>query len=84
MRALFFDPQLWKPYSLRRGGATHLYQQTLNWSLVRERGRWNATSTARIYINEGMAEFNRAMLTSKQVAVQNLFLKTLQKAMTQC
>ena len=50
-----------KPYSLRRGGATDLWRTSQNLGLVVMRGRWAQSRTARIYINEGLAvcaEFN--------------------------
>ena len=43
------------PYSLRRGGASHLFRETGNLSLVQERGRWGQASTARIYVDEAVA-----------------------------
>ncbi len=50
-----------RPYSLRRTGATELWRATANIGLVSLRGRWGSSTTARIYINDGlakMAEFN--------------------------
>ena len=45
-----------KPYSLRRGGATHLFRMGNQLSATKVRGRWSNSRTARIYINEAMAE----------------------------
>ena len=42
-----------KPYSLRRGGATSYFKRTRNMPATLERGRWQDTATARIYIAEG-------------------------------
>ena len=39
------------PYSLRRGGATELFLQTGQLSVVEKRGRWQQTRTAKIYIS---------------------------------
>ena len=44
-----------KPYSLRRGGATHMFRTLGTLSPVVVRGRWTNARTARIYINEGLA-----------------------------
>ena len=43
------------PYSLRRGGATELWRQTGSLSRATLRGRWGQASTARIYVNDGLA-----------------------------
>ena len=44
-----------KPYSLRRGGATHFFRETGVLSQVTVRGRWLHAKTARLYINEALA-----------------------------
>ena len=51
-----------RPYSLRRGGATHLYVKGGSLDKVLIVGRWTALKTARIYINSGLA-----MLTELQI-----------------
>ena len=45
-----------RPYSLRRGGATAFYRATRNMSATIERGRWATVRVARIYINDGLAK----------------------------
>ena len=57
-----------KPYSLRRGGATHTYRQTCNMPFVVERGRWADTRTARLYVTEGLALINELQLPVETVA----------------
>ena len=54
-----------RPYSLRRGGATFWFAK--HWSLDKLliSGRWQAAKTARIYINEGMAVLADLKLASK-------------------
>ena len=42
-----------KPYSLRRGGAISFFVHTGSLALALERGRWNQSGTARIYLTEG-------------------------------
>ena len=51
-----------RPYSLRRGGATWWFQKHQNLDRILVQGRWLAHKTARIYINEGLA-----MLTKTQI-----------------
>ena len=65
VEALGYSSATFKPYALRRGGATHLYQESLNWSCVMHRGRWANQTTVRNYVNEGLAERNRAEMTAK-------------------
>ena len=45
-----------RPYSLRRGGATAYYRATRNMPATIERGRWSTARVARIYINDGLAK----------------------------
>lgn len=49
----------YKPYSLRRGGATDLWISSQNYSLVAHTGRWTSEKTLRVYVQESIA-----MLTS--------------------
>ena len=44
-----------RPYSLRRGGATFYFVKTGSLDRVLLLGRWTAVKTARIYINSGLA-----------------------------
>ena len=44
-----------KPYSLRRGGATHHFRSQGQLSRTIVRGRWNSARAARVYINDGIA-----------------------------
>ena len=45
-----------RPYSLRRGGATAFYRATRNMPATIERGPWSTLRVARIYINDGLAK----------------------------
>ena len=62
-RALFADTLTkmnlleygFRPYSLRRGGATHWFQHHGSFDKLLIQGRWAAAKTAKIYINEGLA-----------------------------
>ena len=46
----------WKPYSIRRGGATADFLHHGSFDRTANRGRWSSVKTARIYINESIAE----------------------------
>ena len=62
IQKLKLDKWEFRPYSLRRGGATHLFVKGGSLDKVLLAGRWTALKTARIYINSGLA-----MLTEIQV-----------------
>jgi hypothetical protein len=55
LHALHLQHCGFKPYSLRRGGATHdfMYHQHIQRTLMR--GRWADMRTGRIYITDGSA-----------------------------
>ena len=44
-----------RPYSLRRGGATWWFSRHQSLDKILLQGRWQAPKTARIYINEGLS-----------------------------
>ncbi|CAE8601716.1 unnamed protein product, partial [Polarella glacialis] len=50
-------------YSLRRGGATHLFRITNNMALVCQIGRWGNVKTARIYLTDGLAQLTELNLS---------------------
>ncbi len=43
-----------KPYSLRRGGATHHFRRWGNMSWTMDVGRWSDTRTAKVYVNSAL------------------------------
>ena len=55
-----------RPYSIRRGGATHHFHLNGNMSATVVRGRWSSAKTARIYIEDGLASLAQVRLTSSQ------------------
>jgi len=59
LRTLGVGSHGYKPYSLRRGGATHQYEQVRNLHVLCTRGRWASQSTARLYVSEAAAELTR-------------------------
>ena len=64
------------PYSVRRGGATALFQATQSFSAVADRGRWNKEKTARLYIETALlqmrsrSEVDRSRLAEGARALQ--------------
>ena len=52
-----------KPYSIRRGGATHHYVSKGRLDQTIERGRWAIKRTAKIYIQDGVALTRDIQLT---------------------
>ena len=59
-----------KPYSLRRGGATHDFRSHSQLSKTVIKGRWSNARTARIYINEGLA-----LIASYRFEAQSALIK---------
>ena len=55
LKSLDLDRFEFRPYSLRRGGATFWFGKHGSLDRLLIQGRWQAARTARIYINEGMA-----------------------------
>ena len=45
-----------KPYSLRRGGATAHFRRHRSLELTLDRGRWSSARVGRIYVNDGIAK----------------------------
>eukprot|EP00438_Fugacium_kawagutii_P007015 Skav233751 [mRNA] locus=scaffold1792:258064:264229:- [translate_table: standard] len=46
---------LFKPYSLRRGGATHLLQAGVPMEAILLKGRWKSVQVARLYLQDALA-----------------------------
>ena len=67
----------WRLYSLRRGGATDEFATNGNYDLLTERGRWASTRTAKIYVNEAMAELSTIQTTAVQLQTQSRYTKFL-------
>jgi len=55
-----------KPYSLRRGGATEYFSATGSMESTLVRGRWSSNRVARIYINDGIAALASVTLSHAQ------------------
>ena len=55
LTAVNFQNIDYRPYSLRRGGATHYFTLHGRFDSILVLGRWQAAATARLYLNEGLA-----------------------------
>ena len=55
MESLKITPYGFRPYSLRRGGATWWFGKHHSLDRILLQGRWQAAKTARIYLNEGLS-----------------------------
>ena len=68
-------PDTFKPYSLRRGGATHIFKMTGSYAQVCQAGRWASERTARIYISDSVAASVEITveLSSKAQRIRDLF-----------
>lgn len=58
-----------RPYSLRRGGATFWFQRHGNLDKILVQGRWLAQKTARIYLNEGLAMLAKTRINCNEPAI---------------
>ena len=67
MTGLRLEDRMFRPYSLRRGGATHLFVQLGSFDRILILGRWTALKSAKIYLNSGLA-----MLAELQISPQLL------------
>lgn len=81
VQAVGFDTFDYRPYWLRRGGATHLFQVQGRFDSLLVLGRWQASATARIYLNEGLATLAEMTLpwTRFTKSLRSQYLKSLTK-----
>ena len=70
----------YKPYSLRRGGATQVFLDTQSYSSVCQRGRWASERTARAYIQDSLALLTE--LSTKLTPVQREFQQIWQTTLS--
>ena len=66
------DSYGYRPYSLRRGGATRLYRLQTPMELILIQGRWKNSSSARTYIADGMTELARLNFKAKTLSLFRL------------
>ena len=67
LSALSLDPWEFRPYSLRRGGATFWFGQHGSLDRILLQGRWMAARTARTYLNEGLATLAEMNIPPKKL-----------------
>ena len=58
-----------RPYSLRRGGATALFQSCGSMETVLLKGRWNSPQVGKIYIQDGLSFLPGLTFTPKAAAM---------------
>jgi hypothetical protein len=66
-----------KPYSIRRGGATFEFQQSASLDKCCLRGRWQSARTARLYIMDGLSVLRDISLSNSQLNALQLAASTL-------
>ena len=64
----------YRSYSVRRGGATHIFRTANNIAAVCVRGRWNAVKTAKVYISDGVAQLSELTIQATSAQATGLFL----------
>ena len=79
---LGLDEFQFRPYSLRRGGATFWFSKHGSFDRLLVQGRWQAPKTARIYINYGLATLAEMRIpTSKLRGFQSVYFKSLDRTL---
>ena len=69
-------PWEFRPYSLRRGGATFLFTKCGSLDRVLLAGRWTAVKTAKIYLNSGLSMLSDIQIPRKLLLpFHNVFAK---------
>jgi len=68
LESLALGPWEFRPYSLRRGGATFWFSKHGSLDRILLQGRWTAAKTARTYLNEGLATLAEMKISHKQLA----------------
>ena len=73
IKELGLDDYDFKPYSLRRGGATAHFRHFGQLSRTVVRGRWASAKSARIYINDGLATLAKFKISPETKAMMHRF-----------
>ena len=58
-----------RPYSLRRGGATELFIRTQSFDSAIQKGRWQSTKAARVYIQDALSKLPLLALSNEQLCM---------------
>ena len=81
LRQLNLERFDFRPYSLRRGGASHDFASHGDIARTVWRGRWSDSRTARVYVTDGLARLISQNLSAEEAAYiancQQLFLHWL-------
>ena len=62
-----------RPYSLRRGGATHHFQITNSMEAALIKGRWQSSKVARIYISDGLSYLPNLKMSTRTTTLIKRF-----------
>ena len=81
LKSLGLTQYNFRPYSLRRGGATFWFQKHQNLDRILVQGRWLAHRTSRVYINEGLALMAKTQIDFKHPRIRS-FLQVYQNTVT--
>eukprot|EP00438_Fugacium_kawagutii_P014624 Skav234625 [mRNA] locus=scaffold171:83113:87878:- [translate_table: standard] len=78
LSSLELDSLEYRPYSLRRGGATFYFQRHGQLDRLLVQGRWQSSKTARIYLNDGLAILaeSQVKLSHKARTFHSQFLRS--------
>ena len=80
VRSIGLDPVDYLPYCLRRGGATHFYQQSQSLGRTMVQGRWKDQQTARMYVDDARATLIQLLLPTHVTALQRRLASLLRVA----
>ena len=69
MRRFNLEQHAFRPYSLRRGGATAIFQETGSMELALLKGRWQSVRVAKIYLTDGLSFLPGLSFTPKARAL---------------
>ena len=83
LSALGLERFSFRPYSLRRGGATFWFGKHHNLDRILIQGRWQAQRTARIYLNEGLAALAQTQINFKHPSIAS-YLQIYSYTVKQC
>ena len=82
LQALGLEKFEFRPYSLRRGGATFWFSKHGSLDRLLIQGRWTAVKTAKIYINSGLATLaEMALPIAKLRGFTGIYQRSLQQVL---
>ena len=73
MLAYDLERHQFRPYSLRRGGATHFFQVTHSMEATLTRGRWESSKVAKVYISDALSYLPKLRATNHTKSMLNKF-----------